>query len=397
MEAPAADDSDSFRLVVGIRIAYWLVVLLALLWAPIRTAFPTATAYGSRSDFVFGAFAQWDANWFLRIADHGYGVVQASSFFPLYPALTAALGFVVRSDLVAGVLISLVSAGFAAVAVTRIGRRLVGDRVAHDSVLLIALYPISFVFTAVYSDGLFLALAAWAFLFALEGRVVLTGLLGAAAVLTRPTGIALLPALTLLLWPRDRTMRALARLGPLLLLPAALAAYSLYLHVHFHDSVAFVHSEGSFWLRHVPSTGPIGGAWRALHSGEQGVAQLVLHLPGRSGAPSGFGKPESFAIWNVTQLVVLVAACLLTWVCWRRVNRAAALYSAATIVLFLSAPADVVPLVSVPRFLLGDFPLFIALAVVVADRPRLRTPLVAGFAGLGLLAAAAFARGTWIS
>jgi hypothetical protein len=386
-----------FGVVVAVRAACWAAVLVALLWAPLRAGFPEHKAYGARSDFIFGAFDQWDANWFLRIAQHGYDTKQSASFFPLYPLLTRALGFVVRSNLVAGVLISLVAAGFAGIAIMRIARRYAGDRVAHDSVLFLALYPISFVFTAVYSDGLFLALAAWAFLLALEGRTMFAALLGALAVLTRPTGLALLPALVWLLWPRERDSRSLLRLSPLLLLPATLAGYCVYLRSHFGDAFAFVHSEGSFWLRDVPATGPIGGAWQALKSGEQGIAQLVLHLPARSGSPSGFGKPEHFAIWNVAQLVLLVGACALTWLCWKRVNRAAAIYSAASIVLFLSVPAAVVPLVSEPRFLIGDFPLFVTLAVWSADRPRLRTTIVASFAAVGLIAAVGFAHGVWVS
>ena len=127
------------------------------------------------------------------------------------------------------------------------------------------------------------------------------------------------------------------------------------------------------------------------------MAQLVLHLPARSGAPAGFGKPEEFAIWNVTQLALLVAACVLTWICWKKIDRAAALYSAATILLFLSAPAAVVPLVSVPRFLIGDFPVFIALAAVVAHRQRLRAAVIVSFAAFGLLAAVGFAHGVWVS
>jgi hypothetical protein len=79
------------------------------------------------------------------------------------------------------------------------------------------------------------------------------------------------------------------------------------------------------------------------------------------------------------------------------VNRAAALYSAATIILFLSAPAAVVPLVSEPRFLIGDFPLFVTLAVLSADRPRLRTAVIASFAAAGLVAGVGFAHGIWIS
>jgi hypothetical protein len=311
--------------------------------------------------------------------------------------LTRALGVVLRSDLVAAISISLVSAGLAAVAIARIARLSAGGSYAGDSVLFFALYPITFVFTAAYSDGLFVALAAWAFLAALRGRPALAGVLGAAAVLTRPTGIALLPALALMLWPKRHTLGAWLAGSPLLLLPAALVGYCLYLRSHFGDAFAFVHSEGAFWLRHVPAAGPLGGLWNAVKSGEQGVAQLVLHLPARSGAPSGFGRPEQFAVWNVVQLALLVAACALTWVCWKKVSRAAAVYSAGTILVFLSAPAAVVPLVSEPRFLIGDFPLFIALAAVAAGRPRLRSALVVSFAAFGLLAAVGFAHGVWVS
>ena len=374
----------AFGLVVGTRIAYWAAVLVALLVAPLRAGFPLYHAYGPRTDFVFGAFAQWDANWFLRIAAHGYDIEQSSSFFPLYPALTAALGAVLRSNLVAGTLISLVSAGVAATAIVRIARA-VGAPPA-DSVLYVALYPIAFVFTAVYSDALYLALAALAFLFALRKRALAAAIAGSLAVLTRPTGIALLPALVMLLWPSRRVAWLAA-------IPAALAGYCVYLHVHCHDAFAFVHSEGTFWQRHVPASGPLGGAWDAVRSGEQGVAQLVLHLP----AGSRFGKPETFAVWNVVQLLLLVAASWLTWVCWKRVSRAAAVYSAATLVLLLSAPADVVPLVSFPRFLLGDFPIFLALARVTASRPTLRAGLLTAFASVGLLAAVGFARTVWIS
>jgi hypothetical protein len=380
-----------------VRVGYWAAVAVVLLWTPLRSGFPEYKAYGSRSDFMFGVFDQWDANWFLRIAKHGYDTKQSASFFPLYPLLTRSLGAVLGSDLVAGVAISMVAAGCAGIAVTRIARRLAGESVGRDSVLFLALYPVGFVFTAVYSDSLFLALAAWAFLFALEGRATPAALLGALGVLARPTGLALLPALLWLLWPRERHVRSLLRLSPLLLLPAALAGYCVYLSSHFGDAFAFVHSEGSFWLRHVPVTGPLGGAWEAVKSGEQGLAQLVLHLPSGSGAPSGFGKPEQFAVWNVVQLLLLVGACVLTWLCWKIVNRAAALYSAATIILFLSAPAAVVPLVSEPRFLIGDFPLFVTLAVLSADRPRLRTAVIASFAAAGLVAGVGFAHGIWIS
>ena len=63
----------------------------------------------------------------------------------------------------------------------------------------------------------------------------------------------------------------------------------------------------------------------------------------------------------------------------------------------LSAPAEGFPLVSLPRFLLADFPLFLALASLTLDRPRARDAVLVTFAALGAVAAAAFARAIWIA
>ena len=92
-----------------------------------------------------------------------------------------------------------------------------------------------------------------------------------------------------------------------------------------------------------------------------------------------------------------MAAGWLTWVAWRRLGAAFGVYSVATLAIFLSVPAEGFPLVSLPRFLLGDFPLFLALASVTLDHPRARGPALCTFAALGALAAAAFARGIWVA
>jgi Mannosyltransferase (PIG-V) len=377
---------------VWIRCAYLVGVAAALLWEPLHEKVPPFTAYGPRSQLLFGTFAQWDAGWFIRIARHGYDVKQSAAFFPLYPLLVRGLAEVVRSTLVAGVLLSIVAGAVGAVLVGRIARRIGGDQLADDSVVLLALYPLAFVLTAVYSDALFLAFAAASFLTALERRTLTASVYGALAVATRISGLALVPALVVLLWP-GRSPRALVRLAPLALLPAVVGGYAVYLQHRFGDALAFTHAESVFWLRHTPATGPLGGLWDALRSGKEGAAQLILHLP----PPGRFGKPEQFAVWNVLQLLLLIAACWLTWVAWRRFGAAFGLYSAGTILMILTSPAAVQPLASEPRYLLGDFPLFLALASLAEGRPRLRTALVASFAAVGAAAAVAFSRGVWVA
>jgi Mannosyltransferase (PIG-V) len=381
----------------AIRVGFWLAAIVALVWTPLHRHIAHFPADGPHLSLIFNTFAQWDSGWFIRIADHGYDVKQSSAFFPLYPLVVRGVAEVVRSTVIAGVAVSVASAGVAAIAIFRIARRFVGDAVASDSVLLLALFPLAFVFTAVYSDALFLALASWSFLAALSRRAVPASLLGALAVATRPLGLALLPALLVLLWPRERTLRA--RLEPLalVLLPAALAAYALYLHYHFHDAGAFYHSQNVFWLRETPRFGPLQGAWEALHTAEQGAAELVRHLPRDAGYPSGFEEAQQRSAWNLLQLLLLLCAGGLTWAAWKRLGAAFGLYSIAVIAIILTTPAAVVPLVSAPRLLIADFPLFIALAALAARRPTLRLGIIIGFAAIGGIAAVAFSRAAWIA
>jgi Mannosyltransferase (PIG-V) len=386
-----------FWTMTAIRGGFWLAAIVALLWTPLHDNIAHFPADGPHLSLIFNTFAQWDSGWFIRIADHGYDVEQSSAFFPLYPLVVRGVAEVVRSTVIAGVLVSVVAAGVAAIAVFRIARRFVGEAVASDSVLFLALFPFAFVFTAVYSDALFLALASWSFLAALRRQAILASLLGGLAVATRPLGLALLPALLVLLWPKDRTLRSALQPLALVLLPAALGAYVLYLHYHFHDAGAFYHSQSVFWLRETPPLGPLQGAWDALHTAEQGAANLVRHLPGDAGYPSGFDKSHQRSAWNVLQLLLLLCAAGLTWVAWKRLGVAFGLYSVAVIAIILTTPAAVVPLVSAPRLLIADFPLFIALAALAATRPRLRLGVIIAFAAVGGIAAVAFSRGAWIA
>jgi len=393
MREGRAAGAGPFWTLIAIRAAYWALGALSLLWVPLRHGFPPFHAFDSRSDLVFGTFEQWDAGWYLRIVHHGYDVQASTAFFPVYPLAVRMLG----SSLAVAILLSLVAAAIGVVALARIAEPLIGPLGARDTVLYVALYPVSFVFTSAYSEGFFLAFAAGAFLAATRNRPWLAGILGGFAVGTRLAGLALLPPLLYLLWPRGRSFKALTRPLPLLLLPAALGAYMLYLRHRFGSALAFQDALDKVWNRHTSVAGPFGGLWHALYSGWQGFSELGQHLPRAMGEPGGYAQREVFATWNALHLVVLVAALWLTWIVWQRLGPALGLYAISIQVILLSAPVDVVPLASYPRYLLYDFPLFIALAAVLRDRPRAREATLIGFATLGGVAAVAFSHGIWIA
>ncbi len=376
---------------VWIRVVFWLGTAATLLWAPAAADSVTnERAWDPVTDLVFGTFAQWDAHWFLRIARDGYDEVSAA-FFPLYPALVSLLG----SSVVWGTLLSLAAAGLGAWCVAGIARAKLGDDGARDTVLILALFPTAFVFTAVYSDGLFLLLSAGSFLAAERGRPWVAGIAGGLAVATRSMGLALLPALVYLLWPR--TLRQAWRLAPLLLLPAALGAYALYLDREVGDAFAFTNAQATEWDREVGTLGPVTGAWMAVQAGGHGALEILRELPRTGAGSEGYSQALQVSFWNATHLVLLVPLAWLTWVAWRQLGAALGLYAATTLVVILSVPSEGFPLVSMPRFVLTDFPVLIALASVIRHRPTLRTATLVGLGALSAAAGIAFSRGEWIA
>jgi len=252
----------------------------------------------------------------------------------------------------------------------------------------------AFVFTSLCSDGLFLFFSAASFLAAQRGRPWLSGIAGGLAVATRPLGLALLPALVYLLWPHRP--RQVWRLAPLLLLPAALAGFALYLDRKLDDAWAFRHAQVQ-WHREAATLGPLGGLWDAVSDGWHSSLQILRHLPRGQGGPEGFVPTDQLAFWNAVHLAVLVAAVWLTWVAWRRLGPAFGLYALATLVLVLSFPSESFPLVGLPRFLMTDFPLLIALAALVQGRPGLRTGVLVALGTLSGAAGLAFSRGIWVA
>ena len=93
---------------------------------------PTNIGLGSVGNVLAGSAVRFDANWYLAIARHGYAATGTGSraFWPLYPELVRVLGYVVGSDVIAGVAISLGS--FAAGGVDRSDRQQQEQRLGVD-------------------------------------------------------------------------------------------------------------------------------------------------------------------------------------------------------------------------------------------------------------------------
>ena len=362
------------------RAAIWAAALFALfVFVPNRH--PRAARWDDPTlthdlGAVTDVWARWDSVWFLRIAEHGYDATTgaASAFYPLYPATVSVLGRAFFGHYVlAGIAISLAASFCAFLLLYELAEERLGADGARRAVLYLALFPFAFFFQAVYSESLYLLLTIAAFVFAERRRYPAAGAVAGLALLTRPTGVALLPALALLAWRERDRIRALVWLA---LAPLMFAAYPLYLWQADGDPWAFLRAQ-RLWSRHLSLAGPFGGIWDGLRAGWAGVEQLAsgshTHVYWTAVRDT---DPIRAATLNLECLAFLVLFVVLTVIAWRRFGAPYGLFAALSLAIPLSVPSERWPLLSLPRFGLTIFPLFLALAVL-GGRPRAHTAIVA--------------------
>ena len=364
------------------RAAIWIAALLALYWfEPNRH--PQADRWDTARLHELGpgvdVWARWDSDFFLRIAEDGYDHASAA-FFPLYPAVVGVLGRVLLGHYVlAGVLASLAAALAAFVLLYRLAEPRLGADGARRAVLYLAVFPTSLFLQAVYSEALFLALALGAFLLAERRRFLAAGIVAGFALLTRPAGLALLPALALLAWQAPDRRRALAALGAA---PVLFAAFPLLVWVQVGTPWAFLDAQER-WNRELSPAGPLGGVW-------EGVRAVL-----RGETPAG-AEPMHAAAVNAQGLVALVLFAALAVVAWRRFGAPYGLFAALSLALPLSVPSDRWPLLSLPRFGLVVFPFFLALAAL-GGRPRVHAAILSCSALLLGVAVTQWALWQWVA
>jgi hypothetical protein len=380
------------------RLAIWLTALAAyLLFEPNRN--PLADRWDAPQlhdlGWALDVWARWDSVWFIRIAEHGYSEQSFTpAFAPLYPAVVAGIGRVLGGHYVlAGTIVSLVACAAAFVLLERLGSRLLDGVTARRAVLYLAVFPTAVFLTAVYSESLYLALSIAGFLLAERGRFVAAGAAAGLAALTRVAGLALIPALAMLAWRRRDRGSSLAGLA---LAPALWLVYPLVLWLEAGDPLAFRDAQREGWQRELSPYGPLAGLWDGLQAGWDGLRRL--------GDPAAVGRfaevtattPLRAAGLDVEQLAFLLVFLVLTVVAWRRLGAPYGLFAALSLAIPLSSPADDYPLLSMPRFGLVIFPLFLALATL-GERPRVHVAIVATSAMLLGLATAQWALWQWVA
>lgn len=327
-----------FLAFVGTRLLVWGIAWLAFY----------ALKHGDHqvlpSTRPWNLLYHWDALWYGRIVQRGYsytrGIQSSVDFFPLLPLIIRALRALTGAwTPFAGFLVSNASLLGAAILL----RRLVvldfpsPSRAPERSVWLLLLCPVTFFFSAVYTESLFLLLSLAAVLAVRQGRFALGGLAGLLLTATRANALVIMVPL---LWeafaepgrnPNDEPRSGILRSRWwLLAVPLGLAGFAAYLHIRFGDALAFAHGQAAFHRE-------LATPWQAI--------SLAADYP------------LPYAHFFIGTAVVGILLCLVTF--WVRLRVSYRLYATAMLIVCMSSTL----LESLPRFLSIIFPFYIGIAV----------------------------------
>ncbi|HWI22097.1 MAG TPA: mannosyltransferase family protein [Baekduia sp.] len=348
--------------------------------------------FGSVGDALVAPAARWDSYWFLEIARDGYDSVRAA-FFPLYPLLIApGRVFGERGMLLLGVAVSVACFFVALTVLHRLTEIELGADAARWTVLALALFPMSFFFTAVYSESLFLMVSVGAVYFARTDRWAAAGLLGALGAATRSAGVVLVIALVLMWW--QQSGRRARDLAWICVVPLGLVVFCAGLALVGEDYNAPFRAQDT-WMRDFSM--PFGAVSDGAVAAWDGLRQLLSG----SNTPVYFekaGDPLRSARHNVELFGYLLIAIPALIGAARRLPAAYAGYALAALALPLSYPVEPQPLMSLPRFEIVLFPLFMWLGLWLSQGGNGRRTLVLGtFSVLLVISVARFATWHWVA
>ena len=354
-------------IVIILAIKVFAVLLASLAWLVLR----------NQPCDVLSLWNWWDAPHYVYIAEHGYTSVGEGRYFivflPLYPFLIRLVASVLGNYEAAALVISNVASLFAGVYLYKLARIDYSHNTALRSVFYFSIFPTSYFLIAGYTESLFLLLAIGCFYYARKAKWLNAGVLGMLASATRITGLVLLPSLLYEYFSQcsKRGSRRVRDFFSIALVSVGFLSYLIVNQVVFGDACAFLAVQHEHWYKHLapPWEGLVGAIWgifwrETADKALIGGAELVFGLVGL------FCIVYAFVIKLRPSYTVYM---LLTWL------------TVASTSYWLS----------MPRYLLSMFPLFIMFAIIADKREEWFYVLTSAFLLFFSFFLVLFTQGYW--
>jgi hypothetical protein len=343
-----------------------------------RWGIPVPTGY--LADLFLNPWLRFDALWYLKIALNGYGLSEPNvHHLPLYPVLIRLAHEIIGGHItLSALLVSNLAFILALSYVYRLVRLDETGSIARRTVIYLAIFPTAFFYLAGYTESLFLLGSVSSFYYARQRAWFKAGLLGSISALTRPQGVLILVPL---LWEFFRGPQAddarpdrWPRAWPLLLIPSGVALYALYLQLTFGLSTILT-ADTAYWQMQTGQNFPGYALWLNVSAIGQGIHPLNNSID------------LAFALFGLA----MTGWAILT------LRPSYALFMLLNMLVVISRPIIDYPLLSMPRFVLPLFPMYILLGRAGEASPLINRLVVYSWLALLMFFSAQFALGGWVA
>lgn len=237
--------------IIALFLIWRLIIEIVVWWAGVRV--PDA-GYPYRTTVVgnplFSYFAKWDAVYYHDIISGGYRS-DILEFLPLFPLIAKLINWVIGNHqlLAAAIAVNLSALG-SCLMLYKLARLDEDENFAKRTVFFLLIFPSAFFLAAHYTESLFLFLSLLVFYFARKKLWWCSGIFGFLVSLTRITGILILPALLVDLmfenWRKFKDKVNWKALIPLVFIPLGLVLFIFYSSVAFNRPWAFLEAQKGF-------------------------------------------------------------------------------------------------------------------------------------------------------
>lgn len=325
------------------RLLIFIPLIVGVYLIPYNDEYPVAYVFKYiKSDLSFNSillnpWANFDGIHYLNIAEYGY--TNQARFFPLFPLILSAT----VSSLTASIILVTIIFFLAIYFLKKLIVLDFTNQIATQSLFFLLLFPTSFFFVSIYSEGLFLLLIIFSFYFARKKMWLLSIVFAMLVMTTRFVGIAILPALLYEFLTNEKAN--FKKLVLFLITPLGLIVYSIFNYYQWNDFLYFIQAQGELGNNRAVSF---------IVFFPQTIVRYIRILSSVS-----VGSYE----WMVAllELASFLFAAVLLYFAWKKKIRTSYLIFA---VINFAITISTGTFSALPRYLLTIFPIFIAMALI---------------------------------